>query len=66
MGYIELAAEQSRSGQVSAARSTLRGVLRRESVLKRGFPHRDALRAALEIEAPSVLRVIRWIRGRTR
>lgn len=66
MGYIELAAEQSQSGQVSAARSTLRGVLRRESVLKRGFPHRDALRAALEIEAPSVLRMIRWIRGRTR
>ncbi len=66
LGYIELAAEQIQSGQLSAARSTLRGVLRRESVLKRGFPHRDALRAALEIEAPSVLRMIRWIRRRAR
>jgi glycosyltransferase involved in cell wall biosynthesis len=60
--YIELADEQLKGGYVSKARSTLWGLLRRESVLRRGFPHRKALRAALEIEAPRVLRLIRWIR----
>jgi glycosyltransferase involved in cell wall biosynthesis len=65
-GYIELAAEQMQTGQVSAARSTLWGLLRRESVLQRGFPYRDALRAVLEIEAPNVLGMIRWIRWWTR
>ena len=63
LGYIELAAEQTRRGQLSAARATLWGLLRRESVLTRRFPHRDACRVALEIEAPSVLRMIRRMRG---
>jgi glycosyltransferase involved in cell wall biosynthesis len=60
--YIELATEQMKKGYVSEARSTLWGLLRRESVLRCGFPHRRALRVALEIDAPRVLRLIRWIR----
>jgi glycosyltransferase involved in cell wall biosynthesis len=61
-GYVQLVAEQIQRGQMSEARSTLWGLLRRESMLHRGFPHRDVLRAALEIDAPKVLGMIRWIR----
>lgn len=61
-GYIKLTEAELERGHMAKARSTLWGLLRRESVLRRGFPRRLALRIALEIHAPSVLRTIRWIR----
>jgi glycosyltransferase involved in cell wall biosynthesis len=61
--YITLAAEHFKHGHVSKAFSTVWGLLRRESVLRRGFPHRRALRTVLESGTPRrMLRLLRWVR----
>jgi len=60
--YINLARRELGTGHASKARSTLWGMLRRETMLRRGFPHKQFLLTALEIDAPRAVRVLRWIR----
>jgi hypothetical protein len=65
-GQIELMTDDMELGRRSKAQSRLWRLLRRESLLRRGYPRRLVLRTALEIDAPRVLRLIRWIRQHSR
>ena len=65
-GYVELAGLHADAGDPSKARAALWGQRRFASALRRGFPHKHALREVLRIEAPIILRALQWLRRLSR
>lgn len=57
---------RKQASATKAPRSTLWGMLLRETMLRRESPHKQFLRTALEIDAAMAVRLIRWIRRKGR